>query len=84
MWGKMVIFSRDRLTKKATSEQRPKIGEEVHCPAISGDEAPQAKESEHNGLGLKLGRCVRSRVGQAENYRLWVQRKNGAQVTEHL
>lgn len=53
-WGKMVIFSRDRLTKKATSEQRPKRDGEVHRPAISGDEAPQAKESEHNGLGLKL------------------------------
>lgn len=74
MWRRMVVFVRERLTKKMPFEQRPKRHEEVHCPAVAREEGPQDKESEHGGWGVKLDQCVRSRVGRGENSRIWVQR----------
>ena len=47
----MVVFVRDRLTKKVSFEQRPKRDGEPHCPAVAREEGPQAKQSEHGGWG---------------------------------
>lgn len=47
----MVVFVRDRLTKKGSCERRLKREGEPHCPGVARGEGPQAKESEHGAGG---------------------------------